>query len=325
VWFICNEESLDELKRKLAATLLKNGIAPAEIAGRIFLSSGEDLKLTVAAKDNYGQMRVSDVVEAMSRFIAENEIVHIAIDPLVSTYEGADESDNSALEKVMTALRTIAQKGDCSVDVLHHTNKVRTRESRAGDPMSARGASSIIAAARQGYTITDATADEKKMFATKDWLVAVTPAKGNYTRKKKRAGRFFILRSVNLMNGPDGSNGDEVGVAEFVAMAPEGIFDDEQQEIDMERNQMLTAVFNAFEAGENKIRQSNAADKIKTALGKERTVIYETLDAMLPLGQEQEITIAGDPWLLLRRKTGRHQQAPIEIVRCEAIIGFSES
>ena len=55
--------------------------------------------------------------------INENGIVHLVIDPLVSTHRGVSENSNEEIEQVAEAIAHIAHETGCSIDLVHHSIK----------------------------------------------------------------------------------------------------------------------------------------------------------------------------------------------------------
>jgi RecA-family ATPase len=52
----------------------------------------------------------------------ENDVDVLILDPLITIHK-APENDTTAMNMVFKALKHIANKADCAVEVLHHTRK----------------------------------------------------------------------------------------------------------------------------------------------------------------------------------------------------------
>lgn len=315
VWYIGNEEPIDELRRKLAAIKLAHRLSDDELAGRVHLSTFEELKLTVASKDGEGRVRITAAVEEMVECIKAHGIVHVVIDPLVSVHEGVEENDNASLEKVMTALRQIAVRAECSIDLLHHSNKAGANQ--AGNPLSARGASSIVGAVRAAYTLTRPSEDEVTAAgAIGGALVKMSAAKANYS-PRDTAGTFFRIRGIRLGNGdPAGCNpwGDDVGVAERFTMPTIDVANAAAARAEAaERDALLRTIAEAMLA--NECALSFMVPKVMEARRVKRAKATELIDEALPLGNSVPIDIAGVRWLIEMRKTGTGLRAPKLITR----------
>jgi hypothetical protein len=122
-------------------------------------------------------------------------------DPLAELHD-ADENDNVALRAVVAAFRTLAVEFDMAVVLLHHTRKGPVA---AGDPDSARGASSIIGAARIVMTLAPMSEEDAKGFGlpssrkARSQYVRLDAAKQNYAAIGDAA--WYEKAVVILANG----------------------------------------------------------------------------------------------------------------------------
>lgn len=320
VWIICNEESLDELQRKIAGVLLREGIPVGEIANRVIISSGEEFILTIARKRDRGPVALTSAVQGMIDFIRANDIVHVVIDPLVSIHEGLDENDNAGLEKVMVGLCKVAQEGGCSIDLLHHANKASSGQ--AGNPMSSRGASSINAKARHSYTLTAASEDEKKLSglsrSDRETLISMMGAKNNHARLTQMS-RYFVLRSVNLFNaqadddsaGDDPFAGDSVGVAVPFRM-PE-VAGETAAAARSEHAELFPAILEAMPT--DRVPLNDILPDLCKAIGYQETKTRELVKIALPEGQPVGVCCNDAKWQLTLVRKGHPKFGPLELVR----------
>jgi hypothetical protein len=161
VWIHNNEEDINELYRRVGGILQYHGIHLASVRENLFVTSGLTEPLIVAFKDKDIVKRTQAVADVIAS-IKEKGIVHMVIDPFVSTHIGVSENSNEEIEQVAAALRQIAYETGCSIDLVHHSLKTHSKntEINAGDMNAARGASSLIAAARSVYTLS--TMNEKR-------------------------------------------------------------------------------------------------------------------------------------------------------------------
>jgi hypothetical protein len=221
VWIHNNEDSLDELYRRIGGVLKFHQIEFDTVRENIFVTSGLDERLVVALKDQDVVKRTMAVTEVIGA-IKENRIVHLVIDPLVSTHRGVSENSNEEIEQVAEAIAYIAHETGCSIDLVHHSVKSQAgnTESHAGDMNAARGASALIGVVRIIYTLsqmspkTGTTLNIPPQVSAR--LVRLDHGKGNYTARDTSV-RWFELATVQVGNGagPDDGfiiDGDTVAV-----------------------------------------------------------------------------------------------------------------
>ena len=316
VWVHNNEDDDDELHRRIGGMLKHYNIPVADVRDRLLISSGAVRRLRVAYREQQGVVVDAAVQEIIAQIKAQG-VVFMAVDPFVSVHDGIGENDNEDVEKVVMALRSIAQQTNCAMDLVHHTVKNHTgnTEARAGDMNAARGAGALAGAVRAAYTLSPMSDKTIALLGIKPedgWrYVRMDMAKGNYSPRDKKA-LWFRLESVPLGNGGDGF-GDSVGVpvldegisAKFSeALAAEkerdGLsFDDMAAEF-------LKVLHETQEPGTARMAREILA-LAKEALGLTRKKALEFLDQLMPLGAETATpyTDATDcTWLFARQKSG---------------------
>jgi hypothetical protein len=84
----------------------------------------------------------------------------VFLDPFAELH-GFDENSNTDIRSVAAAFRALAVKHELAVCLVHHTRK---GAAAAGDPDSARGASSLLGAVRVALTLCTMTEDEAVSF-----------------------------------------------------------------------------------------------------------------------------------------------------------------
>ena len=140
VWLFNGEDPLEELERRVTAVMLAHGIAPEEVEGRLFLGSGRDTRLVLAKQTKDGAVVQAPVENELILHIRENSIGVVIIDPFVSSHD-VGENDNSAVDMVAKTWGRIADRANCSVELVHHTRKLNGN----GEPSidDGRGASDL--------------------------------------------------------------------------------------------------------------------------------------------------------------------------------------
>ncbi|MDI6028324.1 bifunctional DNA primase/polymerase [Corticibacterium sp. UT-5YL-CI-8] len=201
VWLFNAEDPRDELERRIMAACIHYKLKPADIAGHLFLDTGREQELVIAIDDKKAGVRIQQpIVEAVVQQIQENAIDVMIVDPFVSTHS-VNENDNGAIDKVAKLWAQIADRTNCSIDIVHHLRKVSDREATVED---ARGAVSLIGAARS-VRVLNRMSDEQAAQAgiageERFGFFSVTYGKSNLTPLSHRLD-WRRLESVPLGNG----------------------------------------------------------------------------------------------------------------------------
>lgn len=209
VWTFNGEDPEDEIQRKLTATILHYNLDPAEVQPRLYMNSGRSSELVIAHDTRDGAVIQLPVVDALISHIRSLKIDVLQIDPFVSAHR-VSENDNNKIDRVAKTFSHIADVTGCAIELVHHVRKPATAQTEitADD---ARGASSLVSAARDVRVLNRATADcaaflkagpggfEPRSF------VRVTGDKANLS-PPQTADDWRQIVSVQLPNG------DNVGV-----------------------------------------------------------------------------------------------------------------
>lgn len=205
VWLYNLEDPDEETERRLVAAAKHYGIKPADVGDRLFVNSGRDQPLLIAEETQNGARIMRPVVDGLIATLKERKIDVLILDPFVSAH-AISENDNRAIDMVAKEFARIADVCDCSINLVHHVRKTNGTEATAE---SARGASSLIGAARSVVVYNRMTEDEAERAGI----------------EKSQAGFHFRTANdkANLsppegaewhrMNNVDLANGDKVGVA----------------------------------------------------------------------------------------------------------------
>ncbi|WP_435657258.1 bifunctional DNA primase/polymerase [Brucella pituitosa] len=200
VWLFNAEDPRDELERRIMAACIHFNLKPADIDGHLFLDTGREQELVIAIDDKKGVRIQEPVVEAVVETISELGIDVMIVDPFVSTHQ-VNENDNGAIDKVAKLWAQVADRTNCSIDIVHHLRKVSDREATVED---ARGAVSLIGAARSVRVLnrmSEAQASEAGLtHEARFAYFSVTYGKANLTPLSHRAD-WRKLESVALGNG----------------------------------------------------------------------------------------------------------------------------
>lgn len=217
VWIFNNEDPLEELHRRIAAICIHFKIDPSSIANSVFLNSGRDRRLIVAKEIKEGVIYTPDV-DALLQEIERNDIKLMVIDPFVRVHQ-VSENSNDHIDAVAEIFGKIADRTGCSFNLVHHTRKASNGTAYTGDADSARGAGSLMGAARICHTLVPMTEKDAEQFAIKaeerSWYVRMDDAKSNMLAPAERA-TWFKRHSVTLPNqtSPLSDDADSVGILE---------------------------------------------------------------------------------------------------------------
>jgi hypothetical protein len=197
---------------------------------------------------------------------------------------------------------------------------------------AARGASSIIAAARSGMSVR--LLDQKEIIDKKlnGRIVEIKMAKSNYGPLKETPW-LFRLTSVCINNGPAGGDefppddgsallrpqGDSIGVLELIPLSE--IAAGNAAAAHDDRQKVLAAVVKAM-GDKHLVRQSKIIEPLSGELSWGKSLTYEALNGYLPFGDPQRVTIDRREWELIRKKpVGGRRSSPeitLRVVQAEA-------
>lgn len=217
VWIFNNEDPMEELHRRIAAICKHHEIPLEDIANKVFLNSGRDRRLIVA-KELDGAVVFTPDADALMREIDRLQIRLCVLDPFVRIHQ-VNENSNDHIDAVAEVFGKIADRTGCAFDLVHHTRKASNGATYTGDADSARGAGSLMGAARVCHTLIGMTDKEAEKFCLKPedraWYVRMDDAKANMLAPAERAV-WFKRQSVTIDNrtSPIIDDGDSVGVLE---------------------------------------------------------------------------------------------------------------
>ncbi len=217
VWYWNGEDPGDELERRVMAAHLHFGTKPADVADRLFIDSGRSAPIRIASDDK-GAVKVdASAVEQLVAAILEARADVVIVDPLITTH-AVDENVNGAMNAVVSAWRSIADRTSCAVMLVHHSKKAAISQGEAMGVEQARGASALIDGVRCARFLLGMTDKEARAFGlpSSRGFFRVEVGKANLAPRPAAAGAVWRrLASVGLGNAvPEYPEGDYVGVAE---------------------------------------------------------------------------------------------------------------
>lgn len=195
------EDDQTEQRRRLSAVLRGFGAMPTDIQGRVIRAGPAGIG-TLLTRDETGRIRFTAALDKLRECIGAFQIDVLIVDPLAELHT-AEENDNTALRAVIAAFRELAIECQIAVAILHHTRKGSAAS--PGDPDTARGASSIIGAARVALTLTGMAEADAQAFGlptgaeARARFIRLDDTKQNYAAL--RAAEWFEKTAVVLDNG----------------------------------------------------------------------------------------------------------------------------
>lgn len=205
VWLYNLEDPNEETERRLHAALNHYGLNPMDVGDRLYVDSGRDQPIMIADETPTGARIVRPMADALIAALQERQIDVLILDPFVSAH-AVSENDNRAIDMVAKEFGRIADLCNCSINLVHHVRKGNGVEATAD---SARGASSLIGAARSVVVYNRMTKEEGEQ--------AGVPAEqvGFHFRTANDKANLSPPEAAewHRMNNYELANGDHVGVA----------------------------------------------------------------------------------------------------------------
>lgn len=205
VWVYNLEDPMEETERRIHAVCQRFLIGPEDIADRLYVDSGRDQPCVIAEDFGSGARILRPVVESIVEQMKTREIDVLIIDPFVSSHR-LSENDNRAMDAVVKEWGSIADRCNCSVNLVHHVKKEGGNASTAD---SARGAKAVVDGARSVMVYNRMTKEEGEAVGIKPQQVRY------YFRVDNDKANLAPIDATDWyrMNNEDLPNGDSVGVA----------------------------------------------------------------------------------------------------------------
>ncbi len=205
VWLYNLEDPHEETERRLHAALNHFELCPTDVGDRLYVDSGRDQPVMLAEETPNGARIIKPVSDAIIATLKERAIDVLILDPFVSSH-AVSENDNRSIDMVAKEWARIADVCNCSINLVHHVRKTNGTEATAD---SARGASSLIGAARSVVVYNRMTKEEGES-------AGIAPEQvGFYFRTQNDKANLSPPEAAewHRMNSYELANGDQVGVA----------------------------------------------------------------------------------------------------------------
>jgi KaiC/GvpD/RAD55 family RecA-like ATPase len=125
---------------------------------------GKNLHFAIEPEINGTPWRLTDIPSLLNlaKYIQKHQIDLVVVDTLAQAASLSDENNNAEVQrKVVTPIRRLVKHCDVAVLLLHHEGKGKMQTGENYTQYKARGASSLIDAARYQITITPADKEKK--------------------------------------------------------------------------------------------------------------------------------------------------------------------
>jgi hypothetical protein len=328
-WVISAEESQEELERRVSAICRFYRIDPADLCGKLFLTSTQENNLfkvlRVGERGNLVETQDPDDVIAEMQ---ENNIGYVSVDPFVTTHEG-DESDNGVMDRATRIFCRIASTTHAVVSLFHHVVKSDDPEAHAGNLARVRGAGGITNAARHAFTIANINQDTKAKYGlTDEEAVRImrmdTGLKSNYVMTPTQP-MWFWRESIDLDNAIYNDDGSLVWPADSVGVLRPFRMEDlteerrriEDAKLEPERDKTAQVIANIMTADRMGMSAFVKAVLKTDTFGKcADTRLREIIrDAVPEAPRHRAVNIGGERGRIYLCRVGQHAHAGVEIVR----------
>ncbi|MES9950055.1 MAG: AAA family ATPase [Candidatus Thiodiazotropha sp.] len=318
-WVINNEESEDELQRRLMAICQRFAIPWESLEGRLFMNSGFIDPYLLARKTDQG-VTATPMVDHLIKEILKSNITLLVLDPFVSVHS-VPENSNEEQQQVINVIRRIAGETGCAVLMIHHTKKTGgDSEAHAGVADNSRGASAVVAALRNAQTLArmntvtaeklELSNEERRRMIRMDW------AKSNYTLPPE-VSTWYRMDTVSLPNG------DDVGVPvpfDMEARCEELAAIQQRDEAEKHLGQLIE-ILDVMTADEMPLKPM--IQSLESRWGLKGTAIRDRLNKLIPDEKDYAVTVKNffnQDWRLWKEKTGQSSRSAITIFREKAEI-----
>lgn len=211
VWLWNLEDPHEEIARHIQATAQRFNLTAKDIDGHLFVDSGRDQRLVITHTDRTGTTILEPVVDALVAELTARGIDHLVVDPFVSSHE-APENDNGAMDRIVKAWGRVAQRANCSIELVHHSRKSSAGETET-TAESARGGKALTDGCRSVRVLNRMSKEEGENADVENprSYFRVFVDKANLAPPAETSD-WFHLESVDLGNNPTGGYGDSIGV-----------------------------------------------------------------------------------------------------------------
>jgi RecA-family ATPase len=158
VWYWNGEDPKDEIQRRIAAICLHYKIEQKDLEGWLFIDSGHEMPICLAIEDR-GKVSLDEgQKKSIGETIARNKVDVVILDPFIAIHR-VSENNNPLIDRVVKLLGEIANRENCSIEIVHHIRKPAAGQNEATADDS-RGGGAIVNAARSCRVLNRMTSKE---------------------------------------------------------------------------------------------------------------------------------------------------------------------
>ena len=190
------EDPLVELQLRVAAICIAFGIDQRELVGQLYLQSGRENEIILAAGDP-GEI-IEAAFQRIEGFLRFHAVDVLILDPLANMHEA--EEDNRLFRRLGKRLSRLADAHNLAAKIVHHTKKLGGQAATVED---SRGGSALIGAVRVARAINPMQADDAARFGLDthiDHFFVDAAGKNNLARLNPGA-EWYVREGVLLPNG----------------------------------------------------------------------------------------------------------------------------
>ena len=204
------EDSALVLRQRVTAAMLRFGIRPDEIAGRLFVESMDSDLMCFAKGKRDGVEIVKPSVDAFVDAIGDNKIDVVIIDPWISV-DQVEGNLSHLVQPIVTVFKIIAQTTNAAIEIVAHSRKPNGRELTEEDAL---GSVAFVNKTRDVRVLNAMTAAEASKYGIEPWAIGDYFKVDNLKHTHKRSARPVWRQkiSVSLGNGSDLLPPTDVGV-----------------------------------------------------------------------------------------------------------------
>ena len=195
------EDDEQEQRRRYSAALRAAKRVPTDIHGKVIRCGPQTIGTLFERNPHNGHVLPTAAMESLETLCKEKNVDVLVCDPLAELHN-AEENDNTAMRAVVAAFRTLAQRLDIAVLLLHHDRK---GNNAPGDMDRLRGASAISGAVRVLLTLTSMSEADAERFSIppekRRQYFRIDGAKSNYAIAQD--AEWWRLAGYQLTNGEE--------------------------------------------------------------------------------------------------------------------------
>lgn len=182
--YVSLEDRLEDIQRRLYAYKKALNISQSTLEETVFDFKIIENKSTERLIVKGVNQKDNPFFQELNRLIEKETYELVIIDTLIKSYSGYEENNNADMAMVLSHFNTMAINNNCSVLLLHHTNKGAIGQNADINQSISRGASSLVDNARFVLSLSKNEYDTGIICQSVKTNFSA-PTKCNYTRAYK--------------------------------------------------------------------------------------------------------------------------------------------